>query len=328
MRNFKKQNLNLVRQSERFYQDSYSTDDESFNSLINYTNLHYPRMLIEDIHLSIMPYRIAKNNLSVSISPHNKDVENLIGNAVGKRDYGRNLYDSVAEFIRKCATEIMIHGKAVYEISYLYNSENKPEEFILFKVFPISIIEENGKLIQKLPAKVATEKDLNGNTIALSPENFVWFNLPDYMKESYLPMMDSLSRLSTETSMPDFAFGSITSKAPKVPFNVEKFTHNKTMAVVQACKKIGWRGRNILAPKFTTEYYDLHLFFLFEFFKAELRNSILVSLNEAIARAGSKLGFEAVITIKGIPTLSDIEDSNKMLAEGNCEFLELINPYL
>lgn len=199
---------------------------------------------------------------------------------------------------------------------------------MLLDVFPLSVIENEGKFIQQVPNKIALENELFGNLIELSPENFVIFNLPDFISASYFQMMNSLSELSRETSFPDFVLPSMTGEVPAIPFDLENFTLTKNMAVVKACKQIGWRGRSMLAPEFITEYYDLHLFFLFEEFKVKFRDSIFISLNKAIARAGSKLGFEAKITIAGLPTLTDIQASQKLLADGNSNFNELINPYL
>jgi hypothetical protein len=99
------------------------------------------------------------------------------------------------------------------------------------------------------------------------------------------------------------------------------------MAVAEATKLIGWNARQIPDDVFTTEYYYIHRFLLFERFKLQVRESILEALNDAITRAGKILNFASQIVMEGLPTLTFIQESRKALEQGSKKFNDIMTPF-
>jgi hypothetical protein len=328
MRNRRRENVKLVRQSESWYQTDGTRNHPALSSLPNYDESHYTRMLIEDVSNGAMPYSGSKWSVNARLDPSESETEELVEEAISRNDYRRDFYEVIAEFVQECASWMMTYSKAIYEIAYMHDADDKPVAFTLLGVLPSSIKADKGKLKQYVPESVVRESELPSDVIELSPENFITFELPLYMRDEYVPMMDALYAQGSLTAMPDFVLSSMKGEIRPVPYDLKKFSRDQKMAVAEATKLIGWNARQAPNDEFKTEYYDLHRFLLFERFKLEVRNSILLTLNEAIARAGKKLGFEGQIAVEGLPTLTDVQDAQKALAQGSKKFIDVINPFL
>lgn len=320
--------IKLVRQSKSWNQSDEIRNHPALDSLPNYGESHYTRMLIEDVHNGAMPYSGSKWSVSARLDPAQSETEQLVEEAISRDDYRQDLYETVAEFVRECAGSMMTYGKAVYEIAYMHDTDDKPVAFTLLVILSSSISTQGGKLQQYIPESVVRESELISDVIELSPENFIMFELPAYVRDEYALMMDALHAQGTLTSMPDFVLSSMKGEVKTVPFDLKKFSRDQNMAVAEATKLIGWNARQIPNDEFKTEYYDLHRFLMFERFKIEVRNSILLHLNKAIARAGKKLGFEGQIIVEGLPTLTDVQDAQKALTLGSNSFSDVINRFL
>lgn len=320
--------MKLVRQSESWYQSDETGTHPALDPLPNYDDSHYTRMLIEDVRNGVMPYSGSKWSAVGRIDPPNPEIEALVEDGISRNDYRRDFYEVIAEFVQECAAWMMTYGKAIYEIAYMHDANDKPVAFVLVDILPSSVKAERGKLRQYVPESVVGELELASDIIELSPENFFTFELPEYMRDEYAPMMGALYAQGSLTSMPDFVLSSMKGEIRPVPYDLKKFSRDQKMAVAEATKVIGWNARQVPNDEFKTEYYDLHRFLRFERFKLEMRNSILLTLNEAITRAGKQLGFEGKIIIEGLPTLTDIQDAQKALAQGSKKFIDVINPFL
>lgn len=319
--------MRLVQQSENWYQSDETGTHSAVDPLPNYDKSHYTRMLIQDVRNGVMPYSGSKWAAGAHIDPPNPEIEELVEDAISRNDYRRNFYEVIAEFVQECAASMMTYSKAVYEIAYMLDADDKPVAFALVGILPNSVKAERGKLRQYIPESVFRELELASDIIELSTENFVTFELPAYMRDEYAPMMSALCAQGSVTSMPDFVLSSMRGKIRPVQYDVKKFSRDQKMAVAEATKLIGWNARQAPNDEFKTEYYDLHRFLLFERFKLEMRDSILSTLNEAIARAGKKLGFKCRIIVEGLPTLTDVQDAEKALTEGSKKFIDVINPF-
>jgi hypothetical protein len=286
-------------------------------------------MLIEDVHNNVMPYRgMTKWPVSARIEPSNDEASELIEEALSHRDFRQNFYEVVGNFVQECALWMMTYGKAVYEIAYLYDSREKAMGFKLLDVLPNSVKREGKRLLQYIPDTVVKNSELTSDAVELSPENFITFQFPSYMRNHYGRIMGALYAQGKITSMPDFVLPNLKGEIPPIPYDLNKFGRDQRMAVAEATKMIGWSAREVPDDRFMTEYYHLHRFLLFEKFKLELRGSIIATLNEALNRAGRQLGFEATIVVEGLPTLGAIEGAQESLVKGPKKFLDVINPFL
>jgi hypothetical protein len=286
-------------------------------------------MLIEDIQNNVMPYRgMTKWKLDAQIEPANEEALIVIERAISDRGFRQSLYEVVTHFTQECASLMMIYGRALYEIAYRYDPNDSVVGFEVVDVLPNSVEKVGKKLIQHIPEQVVQYEELGLDTLELSPENFVTFEFPVYMRHTYKRMMDALYAQGKITSMPDFVLPNLKGEIPPVPYDLNKFARDQKMAVAEATKLIGWSARDVPDDRFMTEYYHLHRFLRFETFKLELRTSIIKTLNEAISRAGKKLGFEATIVVEGLPTQDTIRQARESLDTGSKRFIDVIHPFL
>lgn len=293
----------------------------------NYHDASQTRMLIEDVRLSIMPYRgYGRNSFDVRVTPGGGGVEDLIEEAVSRRGRQRDLPHAVAEFVRECATSVMAYGRATYEIACAAGENGEPGAFALLTVPPCSVRVEGGRLVQYVPAAVAKEQGLDSNPIKLTQENFIDFELPPGVRHAHATVMNALAA-NNEAAVPKFVTPSMTGAGPRVPFDISHFERTQKLAIAHAAKPFGWGGRFMLNSKHVTEYYQWHRFLLFEKFKVELRDNIVRTLNEAIARAGRKLGFEDQLVLEGLPTLAHVKDAQDALETGSRTFGEIIGAF-
>lgn len=324
MRSWRSDDLNLVQESVRWYQ---TAEMRERYSLPDYQESFYTRMLIQDTHSGVMPYRgMSKWPLSARIEP--SGAEELIEKAISGNDYRTNLYDVISKFVQDCTSWMMTYGKAISEIAYLHDADDKPVAFELIDVLPESIKTRNGKLVQCIPESKVHELELTGDIIGLTLENFIIFELPLYVRDGYRPMMDSLYALGRHATLPEFVVASMKGGIPPVPFEFDKFGTGLKLAVADSTKLIGWNARQNPNQGITTEYYYLYRFLLFEKFKFELRDSIISRLNEAISRAGEKLGFTGQIVVDGLLGLQEIRQAQQALAQGSAKFQEVLKPFL
>lgn len=284
-------------------------------------------MLIEDVHNGVMPYGgMSKWPLTARVEPSDPEAEDLIEEAISDRDYRSRLYEVVTKFAQDCTSWMMNYGRAIYEIAYLHDADDKPIAFVLQHLLPTSVKIEGEKLTQYVPESVGQRMGILSGVIELTPENIVIFELPAYMRDDYAPMMGALYSQGEITAMPDFVLKSMKGEIAPVPVDLNKFSRDQKMAVAEATKLIGWNARQMPDEVFT-EYYYFHRILLFERFKLEVRESILSKLNEAIMRAGKKLGFTGQIVVEGLPTLAVIQDAQQGLEQGGRTFSDIMKPF-
>ncbi|MDR4496426.1 MAG: hypothetical protein MRK02_00620 [Candidatus Scalindua sp.] len=104
-----------TRKFKKYYLTSKRTSHDLHSSF-------YTHMLIEDLHLGIMPIggRSKNPNFKVEINPHSKEVEKLITNSLlTHRGRQWSLTESVCNFIDEAAHLLDYCGKAYYEIVFI-----------------------------------------------------------------------------------------------------------------------------------------------------------------------------------------------------------------
>lgn len=317
----RRHDLRLVRQPVEWPQGDGADIDSVRDPVRDYRRWSGTDRLIDDVHLSIMPYRGSRVNFEVVVAPADEGVEAVLADSVGRRNSQGELPEAVSEFVRECAAFVMAFGNAAYEIAYWHDKSDKPISFMLIPVQSGSVQAKGHRLVQYIPTSLAREKNLKGGFIELSPEHFVVFDLPACVRSAYEPMMDALAARSDEI-FPEFAQPVI--EGTRVPFDIEHFDRTKKMARAQASKVIGWDGRFLIGSQDVTEYYKWHRLLLFERFKIELRDGIIATLNNAISRAGRRIGFAGQLEVKGLPTLTDVRDAQEALLAGSKSFGEIL----
>jgi hypothetical protein len=308
--------------------------NEDFQKNVHITNrincFHelYPHMFIEDVKLGIVPIgggTYSKKTFSVVLEPSNPDLEKVLVRALSKDDYPRGLSSEVCDFISQCAVELLLFDTSTYEIAYLSKeTDRKPIGFEFVHINPFSLTKMGNDLVQILPNDLAAKLG-RSTEIRLKPERILTFTLPHRYRSKISELLDLLSVLSTPTS-PNFYMEELASGATKTPYDVKAHIFLHKVALAKAAKLSGWNAR-LLFQDVALEYYLIHRDLVFEQFKIELRDSILATLNEGIARAGQVLGFNTNIVINGLPTTADVRTADDHLQKGDVPFAEVLEPF-
>ena len=328
MRHRQEPGLHRSQQSIFYYSDLEGRRDPVLRARPDYFVLLYPHMLIEDVALGIMPIggRVEKKPFRVFVTPQNPRIEELIAEAIARRDYRRDFTSAVCDFFHDCAQTIMAFEEATYEIVYL----SKPDEgavvgFELMLIPQQTVIRRRGDIVQYIPADVAHKRKVS-QYVQLSPERILTFKPPEYVQDKLGHIMESLAILSNPI-LPDFALQGAGGGLQQVPYDSTTHIRVQKRALADAGKLIGWNARGLFQEE-VLEYYWLYRQLLFEKFKIELRNSILATLNNGLDRAGRELGFSGRIEIEGLPILADIDAAQVHLAAGDRPFKEILEPFL
>lgn len=319
-----KERLENTRQSVGWFREELGTSSWVGRN-DGYYYATYSSWLIDDVRLKIMPVpSYSRKTIQVFLNPANEIVEKLIAKGLGTRNDWRNLPDATHDFFGMCASTVLAHGEANYEIVYFLNEENKPVDFRLMFIPPDSLSFQNQKITQHIPEAIVQQRNLPSSQVQISPNVILTFQLHEYMRNNFSHTMESLAIIGREV-FPQFAT-EITLGQRRGYFDLKKYTESKNMALADAAKLIGWNGRQTVNES-TLEYYQLHRLLRFERFITELRDEILATLNEGLQRVGRQVGFSSQIVIEGLPTISDVEKAETQLLEGACKFEDVMQPF-
>ena len=315
--------LETSQRAVRYWFNDADIDTRLPKQCPDYYGVLYPQMLIEDVRLRIVPVGLHQGSRTcrVALDPDKPRVEELVLDALGARQYNRDLTAATFEFIRECAQVILACGEAVYEIAFLSRPRGKKAiAFELVRLQPGTVIRTQSEIVQHVPAAVAQERKLP-REIQLPLETVVAFAAPGQFTARLPRVLDELALLSGSL-LPPF-HSEIISGESRIPFDIQTHIRSRSLAVAEATKEIGWDARG-MGSEFFLEYYRLQRRLTFKRFLILMREGILHTLNVVLERAGEVLGFKASLTIEGLTTLDDVETAEAQLARGDRPFREIM----
>src|SRR5829696_7097285 len=98
-----------------YYLDDQDRRDPSLRRLPDYFSSLYPKMLLEDVGMFMVPVRGAR----VELAPSDEAAETIVADAISFRDHGSDLSWVAHQFFNLCAQRVMAYGEDVYAIVYL-----------------------------------------------------------------------------------------------------------------------------------------------------------------------------------------------------------------
>lgn len=98
------------------------------------------------------------------------------------------------------------------------------------------------------------------------------------------------------------------------------------VALARATREIGWNARGSF-QEHVAAYHSVARALRWKRFCIEIRDQILAVLAEAFAKAGKPFNERPVLTVRNLPTLSDVDDAEKKLRAGGVGFDELLKPF-
>lgn len=285
---------------------------------------HYVDMFSEDVSMLVPGYDEARR--VVRLVPEDRNVEQLIEEAVHIHHYGAGFSAAISDFIRLAARTIAGYGDAFYEITFESPAADaKPEQFHFQAIDPESIRTKGEELYQYIDPLVAQERGTS-DRIHIPKEYLLKLSPPKGWEHEFSRISYSLTTLS-RVILPEFAYPMASNKPNAVPIDTMQYLKTQELAVLSATRRAGWNARRTSSGKITG-YYWFRRWLRFERLKIELRNSLIECLNDGLRRAGSKLGFSNRVVISALPTLADIASAEDELRKGVRPLGEITRPFL
>jgi hypothetical protein len=291
----------------------------------------YAHMLVEDMHLGIMPIggRSRKQDFKILIEPYSKDIEATLLQAL-KSHHGRpsNFTEAVCDYIDEVAHYIAYSGKAYYEIVYYYEKadSNKMVGFSFENIPNHCVKDVLGKYWQWIPHSIRHEQDISADRIIILPTNsIVKYVMPKELGgvRNHKKLLSELQWLS-KCTIPDFAMEHMSSQKQTPGYDFTTYNTNQSIYLTALTRKNGWNARSTYSNKML-ECYEIYRYLTFEKTKAILRKSILEQLNKSIKAIGGVMGFEATIVIQGMLSPQDYIDNINKLLQGTLSFSEAVD---
>ena len=118
-------------------------------------------MLIEDVHLQVMPLGKgwSKRDFDISLSPHSDEFASLVANALEPDNY-QGLTDAVCHFVREAAQAAMTYGRAVHEVVRMRDGSETLRAAEFAYVPPESIERIGDECLQRVPVEIAAQWDI------------------------------------------------------------------------------------------------------------------------------------------------------------------------
>ena len=324
MRRKPKSGLASSQQSVWFYSDMIE-DDPNLDKKSNYHYISETSMLIDDVQLMTLPVpRSSGKGYQINLSASDPKVEGLISGAIETQYDQNDLTEAIYEFFQQCVGVMMAYGEAGYEIVYFSTGEGAIDSFRLALIPPSAFIVSKNKFKQYVPLQIAGELHLEKQYIEFTADNMVFFQLPEYVRAQHAQIMESLAFLG-ENLFPNFALENM--YKPTIPFSQGDYFLSREIALAKATQIIGWNARNY-SNEHKFEHYVWRRQLVFYKFLCKLREAILHTLNEALTRVGSKMGFTAELSIAGLPSSGDVDVALERLHKGDLKtFDEVLKPF-
>jgi hypothetical protein len=282
----------------------------------------YTTFLVEDISSSVWPfaYRSSRRNVSVQLKTNSESAEEIVTAALGRNE--RSLESSIQEFLSAAAGQIAEFDFAVAEIVFTRDADNNEIENVqCVWINPVQIYRRWGKVYQQVPLEVASERGVK-TRIHLPNEKIIHFLAPSRFRKAMSRARESL-RIVSDFGNRSFA---LTAFQTNLPFDWQIHERAMMLALAEAGKPIGFASRGMFNKHVATPYW-IRMRLLHERFLIELRQSLLDTLNNALKRIGSRMGFECELKVDGFPTDRDIEIALNQLDSGSLPLVKLMDVY-
>lgn len=295
----------------------------------NFGPSFYSHMLIEDLHLGIMPIRLGRKEsaFKVELRADKDGLNEMICEALSSK-YGtqNDISEALCDFIDTVAHTIGYYGEAFYEMVYFFDeSKTKISNFILSRV-PNSTI-KNAHLFywQFIPKNILRrEEESNKRFVFLKNNEIVRFSMPQQLGGAlqHKFMLRQLKYLGRET-IPEFMKNAKSYEDYQSFFNFSTYAKSKDTLAIKLTRNLGWNARQKISNE-VLEFYVLHKYLKFEKTKAILRTVILDELNKSLRIAGERMGFSAEIRMSGLPTAEIFDTAIQKLVNGELPFSDIL----
>jgi len=286
-------------------------------------------MLMEDIHLGIMPLggKSKNANFAVKIDPPSKEVENLIRIGFPNRQgYQQDLIQTVCDFIDEEAHALAYYGNNYYEIVYYYSDEKrkKIDGFMVESIPPYCVKTLLGVYWQFIPQEAMKRSEQKRRFVLLPRKRILMLSMPKELGGSnkHKKVLSDLRWLSS-CSIPEFAMKDTEKQQQTKGYEFSLYREGLSAFLAGTTRHLGWIARGMFSDR-SLKMYQIYRSLMFERSKSIIREQILCMMNNSLELIGEEMGFSAKIVLEGIPTHKDYNDYIRKLLDGELQFSEAI----
>ena len=291
--------------------------DRYFPSLAEETN-HNTNvyMFAEDIHLGIMPIgsrRHSEIDYEVKIEGSSDSVTAVITilNSLAKYERYRP-EELLSDVVGRVAGRLAWNGRAVHEIT---RDQERDGVYLLQGFTTQRLFYVFGKYIQVIPK---ADRRLWKKAYVILPEKNVWdITIPRVLGgyRAYRTILRNLTRF--QGTGPSFLLQDLSGQGWPAHYDFQRYIREAEFFETKITSLWGWNRRDS-SERNWTEFYWSYRTLRFRLAQAYLREHIVDELNRLFRR----LGIQAEIVVKGLPTPSEISAIQQRMLEGDISFKE------
>ena len=269
---------------------------------------------MEDVHLGAMPIggRSARPDFNVKIKGDGKHTQRAVAILNTLSSYGNPHQEKelLSYAINEIARRLSEKGTAVFE---LVKDEENDGSILLYSFTSERLFHAFGKYIQVIPK---ADREILAKAYVVIPERDIWkISMPDILggRRGYRAVLKELCRFSN--LLPSFRAEDLSKYNSATDFDFEFYRRKTEVLCAKTTKLWGWNQRDYSLQN-CTEFYQFHKSLRFKWAQAILREHILSELNSFLKR----IGVNVKITVKGLPTPSEISAVQEEMLKGCISF--------
>ncbi|MCQ9164129.1 hypothetical protein [Arthrobacter sp. STN4] len=284
-------------------------------------------MFLQDLHSRALPYGSSMvDGFDINISPYSKDVLNLVINALPSNGYRHwQLEESFRDYIQAALWDL-VRGELYLEIEYFRSPEDPSGRPIAFRIELLQrefVTKRWGKYRYLSQVGAVDDNSQRWSSKPLHPNNLLVASLPRGLKRELRHTLRVMSASDREARvMTDFTTGAHGSESG---FDFGTFQLKSHDIVLRASKATGWTGRGLLAEGLLDPAKAWRAI-QFARLTVKLREIATQGLNDAINRAGMRIGFEAELTLSKVLTEDHLDALENDLEAGTRPIEEMFSP--
>jgi hypothetical protein len=279
----------------------------------------YTHMFEEDIRNMVVPYGFRDREspgFQIELAGPEHEIEKCLSIFGSFSRYERgDIDESICDAIREITTYLLLDGISYYEIV----NDSSMEELVTLERFPSS-----GTL--RLPfgyLQIVPRRDFDrvDRRFAYIKSKRVWtIEIPPELSgvRGYRKLVKSMERFDSHG--PKFWQTDLENKIIGGEFKLSDYVAYFKTYLFRATKFWGWNARD-LAEDYSTEYFTIYRMIKFKSALAELREHIVVELNNLL----SMLELESRIAVRGLLASGELRTVLRKFSDGEILFNEIFD---
>lgn len=286
-------------------------------------------MFFEDLRLHALPYgRGPDEGFDIEVRPADAKLLGLIENALPADSYGyRRLDDCFRDYLES-ALWFLAQGDLYLEIEYFRKPDSDDSRPVAFRVeflHPELVTRRFGRYRYRIPMETEGDSDVRWSSEPLDRDCLVAIRLPRPLRRDVVRALRAIRASDQDLRVSsEFVTGAHGSDSG---FDFSTYQRISYDIVLHATRATGWAGRGLLTEGLL-DPEKVWRALQFARLVVRLREIALKGLQEAINRAGGKMGFSAELVLSRVLTLNDLARMENDLQAGTRPIAEMFVPRL